>query len=171
VNDEIVLEPAFQVSTRPALPGRRGPYLLDGQDSAGKSIFSMSFSANAVVDAPAAQQNFVFAIPLSTIGAARLARIRVTGQGRQAALADSGGTIAQGPGAPADIVVRRIAADRVSLRWDSAVHPMVMVRDPDSGEVLSFARGGEVELATRKVQVDLLLSSGVRSQLRRMRIQ
>ena len=46
-----------------------------------------------------------------------------------------------------------------------------MVRDPDSGEVLSFARGGEVELATRKTQVDLLLSSGVRSQLRRMRIQ
>ncbi|HEX6405665.1 MAG TPA: hypothetical protein VFZ90_00625 [Gemmatimonadales bacterium] len=172
VNDEIVLEPAFQVSTRPALPGRRGPYLLDGQDSAGKSTFSMSFSPNAVVDAPAAQQNFVFAIPLSTIGAARLARIRVTGGGRQAALADSAGTIAQGPGAaPADIVVRRIAGDRVSLRWNSAAHPMVMVRDPDSGEVLSFARGGEVELATRKTQVDLLLSSGVRSQLRRMRIQ
>ena len=172
VNDEIVLEPAFQVSTRPAVPGRRGPYLLDGQDSAGTSIFSMSFSANAVVDAPGAQQNFVFAIPLSTVGAARLARIRVTGQGRQAALADSGGTIAQGPGAAAaDIVVRRIAGDRVSLRWDSTTHPMVMVRDPDSGEVLSFARGGEVELATQKAQVDLLLSSGVRSQLRRMRIQ
>jgi len=45
------------------------------------------------------------------------------------------------------------------------------VRDPDSGEVLSFARGGEVELATPKAQVDLLLSSGVRSQFRRMRIQ
>src|SRR6476619_1687176 len=99
----------------------------------GKSIFSMSFSPNAVVDAPAAQQNFVFAIPLSTVGAARLARIRVTGQGREAALADSGGTIAQGPGAAAaGIVVRRIAGDRVSLRWDSTAHPMVMVRDPDS---------------------------------------
>jgi hypothetical protein len=172
INDEIVLEPAFQVSTRPTLPGRRGPYLLDGQDAAGKSIFSMSFSANAVVDAPAAQQNFVFAIPLSTVGAARLARIRVSGQGREAALADSGGTIGQGPGAaPGDIVVRRIAGDRVSLRWDSTAHPMVMVRDPDSGEVLSFARGGEVELATRKSQVDLLLSSGVRSQLRRMPVQ
>jgi hypothetical protein len=48
---------------------------------------------------------------------------------------------------------------------------MVMVRDPESGEVLSFGRGGEVELVTRKAQVDLLLSSGVRSQLRRMRVQ
>jgi hypothetical protein len=69
-----------------------------------------------------------------------------------------------------NIVVRRIAADRVSLQWDSKAHPMVMVRDPDSGEVLSFARGGNVELATRKAQVDLVLSSGVRSQLRRMRV-
>jgi hypothetical protein len=168
---EIVLEPAFQVDTRPSLPSRRGPYLLDGQDADGNPVFSMSFSPNAVVDAPTAQQNFVFAIPVSTTGAARLARIRVTGQGRQATVADSAGALAQGPGAvPMNIVVRRIGSDRVSLQWDSKAHPMVMVRDPDTGEVLSFARGGEVELATRKAQVDLVLSSGVRSQLRRMRV-
>jgi hypothetical protein len=41
---------------------------------------------------------------------------------------------------------------------------MVMVRDPDTGEVLSFARGGEVELPTSKGRIDLLVSNGVRSR-------
>jgi hypothetical protein len=45
-----------------------------------------------------------------------------------------------------------------------------MVRDPQTGEVLSFAGGGQVEVATSKAEVDLLLSSGVRSQLRRTRV-
>ncbi len=98
VNGEIVLEPAFEVNTRPSLPSRRGPYLLDGQDTDGKPVFSMSFSPNAVVDAPTAQQNFVFAIPLSTIGAARLARIRVTGQGRAGSARGLGWNHCPGPG-------------------------------------------------------------------------
>jgi hypothetical protein len=45
---------------------------------------------------------------------------------------------------------------------------MVLVRDTESGEVLSFARGGETELFTGKREVELIMSSGVRSQLRRM---
>jgi hypothetical protein len=56
------------------------------------------------------------------------------------------------------------------VRWDSRRHPMVMVRDSETGEVLSFAQGGEVELATTKGQIDLLASSGVRSQLKRVRV-
>jgi hypothetical protein len=45
-----------------------------------------------------------------------------------------------------------------------------MVRDPDTGDVLSFARGGEVEVMTSKTRVDLLLSNGVRSTPRRVRV-
>jgi hypothetical protein len=39
-----------------------------------------------------------------------------------------------------------------------------MVRDPDTGEVLSFARGGNARVWTQKRQVDLEISDGVRSQ-------
>jgi hypothetical protein len=168
-NGEIVLEPAFQVNTRPSLPVGRGPYVLEGRDPAGQQLFSLPFNPKAVADVPAPQQNFAFAIPLSSGGVDRLSSIIVSGRGRQAVLADSTGTIPQDSTSPV-VVATRVGTDRVSLRWDSRTHPMVMVRDPNSGEVLSFARGGNAELATAKRQVDLLVSSGVRSQLRRTRV-
>jgi hypothetical protein len=164
----IVLEPAFQVNTRPSLPSGRGNYLLEGRDAGGSALFSLSFAPKAVVDVPAAQENFAFAVPVSSQGT-RLASIRVSGRGRQAEVFDSTGIVA---GAVPDggAVAQRTAADRVTLRWDSRSHPMIMVRDPDTGEVLSFARGGQVELATSKAQVDLNISSGVRSRLARLRV-
>jgi hypothetical protein len=41
---------------------------------------------------------------------------------------------------------------------------MIMVRDPETGEVLSFARGGDVRIWTGKGELDLVASDGVRSQ-------
>jgi hypothetical protein len=170
-NGEIVLEPAFQLNTRPSLPSRRGPYSLEGRDANGKPVFALSFAPKAVADDPTRQENFVFAVPLSSGGAARLTSLHVTGQGRQATLTDSASTAAQrAPAPPRAIQVRRVAGDRVALRWDVRTHPMILVRDTESGEVLSFARGGEIELSTGKREVELIMSSGVRSQLRRMQV-
>jgi hypothetical protein len=170
-NGEIVLEPAFQLNTRPSLPGRRGPYSLEGRDANGKAVFALSFAPKAVADDPTSQGNFVFAIPLSGGGVARLASLHVTGQGRQASLTDSAATTVQpAPARPANAEVRRLTGDRVALRWDARAHPMVLVRDTETGEVLSFARGGETELFTSKREVELIMSSGVRSQLRRMQV-
>lgn len=71
---------------------------------------------------------------------------------------------------PDSVEVQRAAGGKVTLRWDAVAHPMVMVRDPDTGEVLSLARGGNVELSTLKGQVDLVLSDGVKSRLKRMAV-
>jgi hypothetical protein len=68
-----------------------------------------------------------------------------------------------------DVVLQRDAAG-VTLKWDATSHPMIMVRDPDTGEVLSFARGGNARVWTQKDRVDLQLSSGLRSQLLRRAI-
>jgi len=169
---QIVLEPAFQLNTRPSLPRVRGNYLLEGRDPAGKPIFSLSFTPAAVMDVPSPQQNFVFAVPISSLGASRLSSIRVSGLGRQTEITDSSGMVGNGGSPAADgVEARRVGSDRVALRWDSRVHPMIMVRDPDTGEVLSFARGGEVEVATSKAQVDLNASTGVRSQLSRLQVR
>jgi hypothetical protein len=46
-----------------------------------------------------------------------------------------------------------------------------MVRDPETGQVLAFARGGEAEVYTSKPEVDLVLSNGVASRVRRVRVQ
>jgi hypothetical protein len=38
---------------------------------------------------------------------------------------------------------------------------MVMVRDPATGEVLSFARGGAVDIATDRTDLEVQLSNGI----------
>jgi hypothetical protein len=48
---------------------------------------------------------------------------------------------------------------------------MAMVRDPDTGEVLAFAREGEVEVVTGKPHLDLLLSDGVKTRRQRLQVQ
>jgi hypothetical protein len=47
---------------------------------------------------------------------------------------------------------------------------MVMVRDANTGEVLSFARGGSVDVVTRSRQIDLVFSDGVQSRVRRVTV-
>jgi hypothetical protein len=39
-----------------------------------------------------------------------------------------------------------------------------MVRDPDTGEVLAFVRGGDARISTGKGELDLEVSDGVQSQ-------
>ena len=53
----------------------------------------------------------------------------------------------------------------VSLQWNAAAHPMVMVRDARSGQVLSFARGGSVTLPAAGGGLELVASDGVRSRV------
>jgi hypothetical protein len=67
------------------------------------------------------------------------------------------------------VVARRDAAG-IALSWNSTAHPMVMVRDPETGEVLSFARGGNSRLVTLKGEIDLEMSDGVKSQRVRLAI-
>jgi hypothetical protein len=45
-----------------------------------------------------------------------------------------------------------------------------MVRDAQTGEVLSLARGGDAEFSTHKGQVDLLMSDGVKSRVKRVAV-
>jgi hypothetical protein len=140
----------------------------------GSPLFSFSFAPSEIADAPGQQKGFVFAVPLSSAKAGRLSSIRLTGKGREAILT-AADTAALSPGAqfrvggkPDSVEVRRAGSGRIKLRWNAGAHPMVMVRDADTGEVLSFARGGEVELSTSKGQVDLVLSDGVKSRVKRV---
>jgi hypothetical protein len=45
---------------------------------------------------------------------------------------------------------------------------MVLVRDGETGEVLSLAEHGSVEVPASKGQLDLVLSDGVRSVVKRV---
>jgi hypothetical protein len=169
-NGQPVLEPAFQLNTRPSLPAHSGPYTLSGHATDGTTLFSFSFAPNQVADALVDQQNFAFAVPLTGDRAARLASIRLAGTRGMYERSSPSGTTSTGAVQASAVEARRVAGGRLRLRWDARANPMAMVRDPGTGQVLSFARGGQVELSTSKPQLDVILSDGVRSRTRRMRV-
>ena len=162
VNGRAVLEPAFHVVTRPVLPGRPGPYAIEGTASDGSRVFGLSFDAMEVADDARGARHFAFAVPLDEGMATRLETIRLAGPGfGSTAIAASPASLRATPAEPVSVVR---SAGGLALRWDVAAHPMIMVRDTRTGQVLSFARGGEVVVAADGNEVELLLSDGVRSR-------
>lgn len=171
---ELVLEPSFQVHTRPSLPRRPGPYTVEARADDGTALFNFPFTPSEIADARGSHQSFVFAIPLPEAQAARLGSLRLTGQGREA-LRSRAQAAGSGPRlrvAPTDAPAQasRVAGGKVGVRWDAATHPMVMVRDAATGEVLSFARNGSVDVASHQREVELVLSDGVRSRVERLAV-
>jgi hypothetical protein len=71
---------------------------------------------------------------------------------------------------PVNVAVTRGPAGRVGLRWDARKAPMIMVRDPVTGDVLSFARGGSAEVVTARDDLSLSISDQVRSRDLRVRV-
>jgi hypothetical protein len=158
-----VLEPAFELVTRPKMPKAGGPYSVDGVTADGARVFGFSFDATPVADDPRGARTFAFAVPLSENAAARLGSLRLAGPGG-AAEALSGPVAAFGGGVGSDSVVARRVGRGVALHWDATAHPMVMVRDARTGEILSFARGGDATVAAGSSDLEVVVSDRLRSR-------
>ena len=65
----------------------------------------------------------------------------------------------------------RVAPGVVSVQWDATEHPMAMVRDPVTGHVLAFARGGRAEVLTNRDDLEVQLSAGVGGRPVRVGVQ
>jgi hypothetical protein len=169
VNGRPVLEPAFQIMTRPNLPARPGAYSVEGTAADGSSLFSLSFDPAEVADDPRGSRHFAFAVPVDQFSAARLANLRLSGPDGIASSASLSLARLRAGARPDSIVARREARG-VALEWNASTHPMIMVRDPDTGEVLSFARGGKARVRTTKGSLDLLVSDGVQSEVKRLTV-
>jgi hypothetical protein len=163
VDGRPVLEPAFEVVARPRMPKAGGPYSVDGVTADGARVFGFSFDATPVADDPRGARTFAFAVPLSQSDAAQLGGLRLAGPGG-AAEARSRPVAAFGAAAASDSVVARRVGRGVALRWDATAHPMVMVRDARSGEILSFARGGDATLAAAGSDLEFVVSDRVQSR-------
>ncbi len=168
VNGRPVLEPAFEIVTRPSLPTRPGPYSVTATGVDGTRLFNLSFDVATVEDSQEGSGHFAFAVPLDQANAVRLGSLRLEGPAGSVAQVRSLAQARTGP--PSEPIVARREGENVSLRWNAALHPMIMVRDPDTGEVLTFARGGTALVRTPKGQLDLDVSDGVRSQRVRLAI-
>lgn len=166
--DGLVLEPAFGVVTSPVLPEASGPYTLQGLDAAGGLLFSIPFEARPVADTD--ERHFAFAIPVSQASPERLASLRLTAPGLSTAERRAAPSLAA-PGVTPTLEVRRVDGGTVEVRWDAATAPVVMVRDPATGMILSFARGGVASVATDAGTLELVLSDGVRSSVRQILVR
>jgi hypothetical protein len=161
VDGRAVLEPAFRIVSRAALPRRPGPYAVEGTAADGSRIFGFTFDAAEVADHPRGGRQFAFAVPLAGAEASRLEQLRLSGPGiGMAAVSRSPAALRTAPAEPVRMVP---AAEGASLQWDAAAYPMVMVRDERSGEVISFARGGRVTVPSA-AGLELVASDGVRSR-------
>jgi hypothetical protein len=164
----IELEPAFEFDGAPRPPSNSGRYRLEGFRANGSRLFSYAFEPESVADSPDGEAHFAFTLPLA---GDRPASLRVTGPGGQAFASTKAGI----PGAPglqqgAAARVQSLGADRVELRWDRTQFPMVLVRDPATGQILSFARGGDATIRTFARELDLVYSDGVRSSRARVAV-
>ena len=168
-NGKMILEPAFEVVTRPSLPARGGDYSVEGRAADGSRIFSLPFTPDEIADVPGDNTQFSFAIPLASDRAARLATIRLAGRGHEV-IYQRRGTLPQAGARVAPISVRRTGTGEVALQWDAAAHPMLLVRDGVTGQVISFARGGTVQLPALHQELSVGFSNGVQSSEMRITV-
>ena len=167
---EVVLEPAFEVRTRSAMPRTPGPYRLEGRAADGGSLFSFSFAGEPTSGGASGDRHFTFAVPIDWVP--ELVTLRVEGPGLREAVR----SVAAPVGAPSLRAAPAAAAssqatDRVAVSWDPESFPMVMVRDPDTGRIVSFARGGDAVVGTGARALELVFSDGVRSVVRTVSVE
>jgi hypothetical protein len=123
---------------------------VEGFDAGGARLFSLSFAAHPVDHADAAR-SFAFALPARLAHADRLARLHLVGPDGEA------WQERRSPVAPRLTRLRR--GTRTALAWEPGAG-MALVRDLATGEIVSFARGESVEVATGR-PLEVLFSSGV----------
>jgi hypothetical protein len=167
----VILEPAYEIDAPPSLPTTTGRYNLQGLDESGRQLFSLSFDGYEV-DHAAGERAFAFAVPLATFAGAPAA-LRLSSGSRELAIrraTPASRSRATVNAAPIESQLAAMSGSRARLTWDAATYPGAMVRDPATGQVLAFLRGGSGEISANR-DVDVLFSNGVTSVKERVRIR
>jgi hypothetical protein len=159
----VELNPAHVVETIPSRPAE-GEYTLDLLDRDGGRMASYPFAPTVTASEQEGEpqgSHFAMALPLSTVEREAVEGLAV----RKGDLELVRRVAARGPSAAAASRVETGASPRQTrVRWDNTRHPEVMIRDPRTGEVLRFARGGTALVHTDAPELELSFSDGVRSE-------
>lgn len=172
----VTLEPAFAV-VAPVRAARGGALVAEAFDAHGVVVARASFDAEPVADLAGDQRHFAVLLPLTAAQRARVVRLGVRPVAAAAALAERVSAMALARGgvsgmrAPAVRVVSRVSPDAVRLEWDGAAWPLAVVRDPATGAILSFARGGDMTVAASAGELDVTWSDGVQSIQERLSVR
>lgn len=165
---QMIIEPVFEIQAVSNAP-EEGDHHLQITNILGEFI-TVPFSLAKVedIDDPSAAI-FAFTVPTSRLRGLTLQSLDITKNGESLARVDLSHlpTRAQNQ-APLELL--EWGADKVYLSWDSSAYPVVMVRDSKTGEILSFARGGSILLPTMAEEFELVLSSGLNSEMRHIHL-
>jgi hypothetical protein len=154
------------------LPTSEGPHRIEVLDDSGNVLVGLPFSGDRTVDAPGgSDEHFAFVIPLETFGGKAPARLRVLAAGRRAELATVAGRTRDQLAEDFAPDVQRISPVRVRVRWSHSPGRGVLVRDAQTGAILSFGRGGQAEVEVSGQRLDLTFSDGVRCARRSVEIR
>ncbi|MEX2570512.1 MAG: hypothetical protein WD737_04350, partial [Gemmatimonadota bacterium] len=156
--DGLTLEPAFESEAAPALPEVVGPYHLEGFDASGVRLFSIPFRPTPIADGAPGNGAFAFALPMRLVQPERLAELRISGLGME-----SRNVAPRMPGVSEPAITTERKGDRVIVRWDAQAHPLLVLRNPQSGRIVSLLRGGSAELPYDGRALEVTPSDGVRS--------
>lgn len=170
LSDTVVLEPVFLLdSARAAGTSSGARHRLVGLDREGAVLFETGVEGVGVADAQAAEEHFQALLPTSEREAARLHAVELrTADGRTARRTAtlSAEELREALAAEDVLTARRTDGGRVILTWPAEVFPGLLVRDPQTRQVLAFARGGSVTLGTEREALEVVVSDGVRSASR-----
>ena len=158
-----VLRPLFVTATEPAppLPGQLRFEMLSAD---GVVLLSVPFDASEVGGAePGDARDFAFAIAVPTSDLDRATSARV--------VSGSGEVLSELHDDLERVEVRPMAAPRVTreagggvvIEWDAATYPAVVIVDRASGMVVGRGVGGRARVSNVGSELELVLSSGLRS--------
>ena len=167
---QLVLEPAFEIVAPASLPARSGAHHIDGVADDGTLLFSYAFEGDAIDHGSPQDRQFAFVIPMTALRGNALGTLRLRSGARVAEARSSAATLRalDDAGASAPRVRRLPGGGRAArLSWSEAAVRGVLVRDARTGDILAFARGGRANLETVGTDVELVVSDGVRSRVRR----
>lgn len=158
-----VLEPAFRVGGVPeVVTGSAARVVL--VDAAGRVVARAPVRL-ALLD-HSSERGFAALVPLPRAGRLAAWRLEIDGRvvAERRAAREADRRFAAAPRA------FRTDDETLLFAWDAEAQPLALLRDADTGEVLSFARGGRLELASRAQRVEVLLSDGVDSTTERFEV-
>ncbi|MEP7344248.1 MAG: hypothetical protein ABI877_03230 [Gemmatimonadaceae bacterium] len=165
VNGEVILEPTYEIVARPVLPAATGRHRLELAGENGESLLALSFDGEHIADSPTNDETFAFVVPLEMLRGRALARLRVTSGARGQEAREPAGVRRPLVREASDLPrVTRSGRNAVRISWSDAAVRGVLIRDARTGDILSFARGGDAVVQTDAANLELTISNGVRSE-------
>ncbi len=164
-----ILEPTFRLEAPARMPRQAGVNRVEGLAADGSVLFSYPVDVAEVPDLPRGpEQHFAIVVPVNRPIEQRLVGIRLRGPSldvsRISPVVSAAPPITPTLPGPDEITATPAGPGRVRIAWDSARYPMVMIRDPGTRDVLSFARGGTAIVHTALRMVQVTASDGVLSK-------